>query len=224
MQQVIFAERPIFDELVLLSDVCALLDLLPTNLPLHLTVPRIDSDIFWLRCYKERWPLAPPKGKRFSETVQLNVEDNTNSEETHFDEQNSREESSKENDNGESVCSDKKSIRSRIIEGTVSKRRGEASWKQCFLEEHLRETLESTEPGRYNVEKVTCVQLLVFKVTHVKLKQLLDLCKDHVKKLRIRHQISSTKSEEKVPLITVLQSLPLLSELCICFKQVNKHV
>ena len=66
--------------------------------------------------------------------------------------------------------------------------------------------------------------LLVFKITYVKLKQLFDLCKDHVKNLRVRHLISSVKSEEKIPLTTILQSLPLLNELCICFKQVNENV
>ena len=163
VQEVVFAERPIFDELPILSDVCALLDLLPANLPLDLTVPRITFDIFWLRCYKERWPLAPPKGKSFSETAQLDVENNANSEEeTHSDEQDSKRRSLEDNDGEGTACGDENSIVSRINEGTFSKKRGETSWRQCFLEQHLRETLEATEPDNCDVEKVTCACITSF--------------------------------------------------------------
>nr|XP_022918868.1 T-complex-associated testis-expressed protein 1-like [Onthophagus taurus] len=64
----------LLNELPLLANVISLLDILRVDLPLKLTVPKIAYEVYWLRCYKERWPKNSVIDRSFSEVEKLTNE------------------------------------------------------------------------------------------------------------------------------------------------------
>lgn len=125
--------------LPLCSDSCYLLSILPTSLPLELAVEKIHEDIFWKRKYIDRWPKIPPIGKSFSAVSSYRK--NT----TLFN----------NNSNSASVTRTSSLSSSKSTLSDISLVYSEEkSWKQCYLEKHLEEELETLEPQDYDPEKV----------------------------------------------------------------------
>ncbi|XP_044267221.1 dynein regulatory complex subunit 5-like [Tribolium madens] len=120
-------EKPILEEIVVTIDRCLLLNILPTDLPLTLTVPKIDGDVYWKRCYLQKWPKSIP------ENVSLDVQINEIVKVS-----NSRK-------------SSEESERSRKSSTTEHFKR---TWKECFLETHICEYLEKLKPEDYDAEKI----------------------------------------------------------------------
>nr|XP_015836066.1 PREDICTED: T-complex-associated testis-expressed protein 1 isoform X2 [Tribolium castaneum] len=120
-------EKPILDEIIVTIDRCFLLNILPTDLPLALTVPKIHDDIYWKRCYLQRWPKVIP------ENVSLDVQINEIVKVS-----NSRK-------------SSEESERSRKSSAEAGFKR---TWKECFLEIHICEYLEKLKPEKYDAEKI----------------------------------------------------------------------
>lgn len=56
--------NPLYEELILDEDRNRLLELLSTDLPFELSVPLLDEEYYWERCYLERWPDLSPPNKR----------------------------------------------------------------------------------------------------------------------------------------------------------------
>lgn len=132
------------EEIVLTIDRCLLLNILSTDLPLTMTVPKIGDDIYWKRCYLQKWP------KIISENVATDVQINES-----VKVNNSRK-SSNDNNNGTDT-----SIKSR--KSSMEEEPFKRSWKECFLEAHIREYLEKLKPEDYDAEKVCNIRLeLIF--------------------------------------------------------------
>ncbi|KAJ3654632.1 hypothetical protein Zmor_013807 [Zophobas morio] len=176
--------KPLLDEIPLTIDQCLLLDILPTELPLGLTIPKINDDIYWKRCYLQRWPKLIPENVsldiQISEIVKVN---------------NGSRKSSTTNS-----ASSQRSRKSSQEQQKSNKR----TWKECFLEMHLREYLEKLKPEDYDAEKI---------------KELSDLCGIYVKILELRELQSSENSPSRIPLNAIVTGLENLTELSICFKQ-----
>lgn len=108
------------------------MELLPTDLPLELTVPIIYEDVYWKRCYLERWPRALPKN--ISEDVTYPIYASTTSSTT------------------VSVIDGINEV-SDILE-TEAVFYVKKTWKHFYLEMHFREFLELLPPEEYEPEKV----------------------------------------------------------------------
>uniref|UniRef100_A0AAR5Q2L6 Uncharacterized protein n=1 Tax=Dendroctonus ponderosae TaxID=77166 RepID=A0AAR5Q2L6_DENPD len=54
-------EWPILDEIVLQEDRLLLLDILAETVPLELAVSHINDEVYWEKCYLNRWPNKLPK-------------------------------------------------------------------------------------------------------------------------------------------------------------------
>lgn len=154
-----------------------LLDLLSTNLPISLTIPRINDDIYWKKCFKNRWPtLSTPK--HCNEEVDVNF----SIVRTNFSTNSSRRSSLK----------------------TQTSR----SWKECYIETHVKEYLENLRCEDYDAEKI---------------KELCDLCGPFVRKLCLNQLQFSSIAPNRVPLNGILAGLENINELSLCFKQVSLY-
>lgn len=143
-----FLENPILSEIVLASDRYHLLDILSTDLPLKLTIPKIDENVFWRRCYIQRWPQSLPH----------EVQDIEISEIVHCHDVRKY----------SNVFSARNSVigpSSRIPTPLKRRRRitGKKSWKDCYIEMHIREYLENLKPENYDAEKVRYQVFLTYK-------------------------------------------------------------
>lgn len=140
----------------------SLLDILPTDLPLHLTVNNITYDCYWLRCYRARWPNKPPLGRNFSEVENLlqRKEDTRNVTSSPQNNESIR----APNNHSTLKTSSEKSTGSNSLNSSVisAKINGEKSWKELYLEMHLREYLENLEPENYDPEQVWHFQSVKF--------------------------------------------------------------
>ncbi|RZC32807.1 NLRC3-like [Asbolus verrucosus] len=182
--------NPVLDEITLTIDRCLLLNILSTNLPLKLTVPKISDDIYWKRCYLDRWPKLLPQDVHLDFQMSEIVKVHSN---------NSRKSSDVGNSNSKSRASSK-SRHSSVVQQNSNER----TWKGCFLETHIREYLEKLKPECYDA---------------VEIKELSDLCGAYVKILNIRELQCSENSPSRIPLNAILTGLETLTELSLCFKQ-----
>lgn len=147
----------------MLTDILSLLDILPTDLPLPLTVTHIAYDCYWLRCYQNRWPQKPPIGRNFSEIENLTqdrkevVDFSSSLTLNNRTESNkSLEESNKhKSTGGNSRESIKSSPSSAVSSRTIKNESRLKTWKELYLEMHIKEYLENLEPENYNPEKVS---------------------------------------------------------------------
>lgn len=135
-------------DLPLCSDSCLLLDLLPTNLQLDVSVLRINEDIYWKRAHAIRWPKNPPSTRHYTDVLEY-----------------------RRNSNIYSSLSSIYTLSSTNVED-VSRRSSQITfdrkpihkfdnktWKEYYLERHLTETLENLQPEDYNPEEVSNKQL-----------------------------------------------------------------
>lgn len=141
-----------------------LLDILPTDLPLNLSVANIAYDCYWLRCYKKRWPERPPLGRNFSEVEKLERETEkkyveelspTLSTIDTPDNKDIAQMSGDEDDQNSNLLSLTKSIDIDTCPITFSGQSNvEKNWKELYLEMHIQEYLENLDPENYDPEKV----------------------------------------------------------------------
>ncbi|XP_045471981.1 dynein regulatory complex subunit 5-like [Harmonia axyridis] len=182
------------DDICLPEDKCMLLNILPTNLPLHLTVPIIKDNIYWKKCALLRWPQKMP----------MNI---TDSGMFIFNSPNSKEE--KHEDKEDLQVDGEKSYNSEIDESSSVNSLlpyDRKTWKEYYLENHIKEYLEKMEPAEYDPEQM---------------KKICDICGPFVRTLNIE-ELRCTNNEEgslRIPLGSVLTGLPKLQELSVCFKQ-----
>ncbi|XP_068904542.1 dynein regulatory complex subunit 5-like [Tenebrio molitor] len=126
--------NPILEEIALTIDRCFLLNILSTDLPQNLTIPRINDDIYWKRCYLKKWPKLIPEN--VSTDVQINEIVRVNN-------------GSRKSSTANSVASPR-SKKSSLQQQNPNQR----NWKECFLEMHLRDYLEKLKPEDYDAEKI----------------------------------------------------------------------
>lgn len=128
------------NEIVLPVDRYHLLDILSTDLPLSITIAKINENIYWQRCYKKRWPKELPHQVKAVEIFEI----------VHS------------NDIRKSslVYSSKGSDRSGSSRNSTTNRKSnytdieKKTWKQCYIEMHVRDYLEKLKPEQYNAEEV----------------------------------------------------------------------
>lgn len=138
---------------------------MPCNLPLELTIPIIESDSYWQRCFFDRWPgTCPPnrylthRNKRIeSENGSLDGEDtnditidNNDDEILHL---NSAHSSKISNPLLQYIRS-KSRVNDYADGGNIIVRK---TWKQCFVEKYVQEELEEMSPDMFNPEYVSSV-------------------------------------------------------------------
>lgn len=128
-------------------------DILSTSLPLALTIPKISDDIYWKRCYVERWPTKLPKDIadiEIEEIVKLNdirkcssvysIKENGEDDRAHESVKDSRRSS-----RVSAVCTSRKKDDNMTDNKT---------WKEYYIEMHIKEFFENLSPENYNAEKV----------------------------------------------------------------------
>lgn len=117
-----------------------LLDILSTDLPLNLTIPTINENVYWKRCYIHRWPKSIPHRVEDIEILETVISKNHqkfNSVST-----------AKDSDSGSSRSSTGKKRRSSYHSNRKK------SWKEWYVEMYVREYLEKQKPENYDAEKV----------------------------------------------------------------------
>lgn len=137
--------NPIYKDIPLLPDRLLLLDLLPVDLPLELTVKNIYEDVYWKKCYYSKWPKLlpkdPPEENSFPATVSQSSSGTSSSVEIIATNGNNRQYKSKEINSS-----------LEIVESEQNKNR--KTWKHYYLEMHLKEFLENLRPEEFGCEKV----------------------------------------------------------------------
>ncbi|KAF7270060.1 dynein regulatory complex subunit 5-like [Rhynchophorus ferrugineus] len=193
-------DNPVLDEIIQLEDRYLLLDLLSENLPLEVTIPRINDEIYWKKCFLKRWPKKYPPLKT-NVPLQQFIRNSLNEANEEF----LKETLQKESSNQQSQVGSRRSSRTSCGTSSVkSEIVNDISWKRLYVETHVQEYLESLEPERYNPEKM---------------KNLCDLCGDYLGVLRIDQMLCSLNSPSKIPLNAVVTGFRNLRELSLCFKQ-----
>lgn len=138
-----FSEIPILSEIPLPVDRYHLLDILSTDLPLSLTIPKINENVYWRRCYIQRWPKNIPFHVQDVEIVEI----------VHCNDIRKRSSvySVKDTESGSG---------SRI--STATKRKlsndqdnSKKSWKIWYVEMHIREYFENLKPTNYDAQMVS---------------------------------------------------------------------
>ncbi|KAJ8981722.1 hypothetical protein NQ317_003787 [Molorchus minor] len=190
-------DKPILDEIVLSIDRYLLIDILPTHLPLHLTIPKINDDMYWMRCYAERWPLNLPHDVKPLEIFEVLRSNNTR---TLSNSCNGNNAHGKSSTRGSTTNVAKIESRDKLKRNNPDQR----NWKEFYIEMHMKEYLESLKPEQYDAEKM---------------KELSDLCSSYIKVLKIDQLQSSEDSETRVPLNSILTGFQNLQDLSLCFKQ-----
>lgn len=119
-----------------------MLDILSVDLPLKLTVPLIEEDVYWRRCFINKWPKKIPFDVAEVESYEI-----------------VKISSSRKSSINESISSRRSSRRSSKEERRKSSLNLEQkrSWKECFFEMYVKEYLETMKPENYDAEKVNNV-------------------------------------------------------------------
>lgn len=126
----LFSVQPLFKEIPQLADRLLLLDVLPTELSLESTVPIIHEDVYWKRCYEERWPKQLPNDIIYStHACRSSTPSSTDKTITHYN-------------------AHKSEYVSKIVDDI-------RTWKCCYLEMHVKEVLENLRPEDYEPEEVS---------------------------------------------------------------------
>lgn len=126
--------QPLFKEIPQLADRLLLLGILATNLPLEITVPIIHEDVYWKRCYEERWPKQLPRNVTEDFIFPMYSSTSSRSETVDSSNTNHSESALQNND---------------LSSGIKTK-----TWKHYYLEMHLKEFLEYLRPEEYEPEAV----------------------------------------------------------------------
>ncbi|KAJ8913522.1 hypothetical protein NQ315_017073 [Exocentrus adspersus] len=187
-----WTDNPILDEIILSVDRYLLLDILDTNLPLKLTVPRIPDDVYWRKCYLEKWPKQLPDKVKPVEFTEI------------FRDTRKLSSACSDGNGRISRRSSQASLGKIKTKTFISKDSDKKTWKQCYLEMYLKDYLENLKPENYDAKKM---------------KELSDLCSPYVKTLRMDQMQCSESSPNRIPLNSVLSAFQPLKELSICFKQ-----
>lgn len=109
-----------------------LLSILATDLPLEITVPVIHEDVYWKRCYEGRWPNQLPKN--IKEDVSFPMYTSTT-----------------RSSSIETIDSNTNKSQSTFQTNDLSFTK---TWKDYYLEMHIKEYLEYLRPEEYEPEKV----------------------------------------------------------------------
>lgn len=117
-----------------MNDKLYLVDILPCDLPLYLTVPIVNDDNYWRRCYIDKWPKAPKPYVEDETLVFEKIESNGLDE---MDDTSVMVKSSSE------------------IDVSVREHFGPKKWKSHFLERYIQEYLENLNPEDYNQDYVS---------------------------------------------------------------------
>lgn len=134
--------QPLFKEIPLLADRLLLLDVLATDLPLEITVPIIHEDVYWRRCYEERWPKQLPEHVASEVNFPICSSNTSSRTDNVID------------DSRTSHTEDVSPIINDLSCGFETK-----TWKHYYLEMHVKDFLEKLRPEEYESEKVILYQL-----------------------------------------------------------------
>ncbi|XP_018331268.1 dynein regulatory complex subunit 5-like, partial [Agrilus planipennis] len=193
-------DLPIQLDTLLYSDRSILLDYLPMDIPLKLAVMKLHDDYYWERKYKTFWPKEPYPNRTMPEYFFYKC-----TESTEYESESSL--ISKYRKIGEG-SDDRDSSNGSYSVSTVSfESSKEKSWKQCFIEQYLEETLENLKPEEYDLDMI---------------KDLVVVCRHFVTTMSLKELQAPKKSSgniDHIPLNIVTSGLPFLTELSICFKQ-----
>ncbi|KAL3281064.1 hypothetical protein HHI36_004288 [Cryptolaemus montrouzieri] len=118
--------HPKLDEILLPEDRCSLLNILPVDLPLELTVSKIEDNIYWKKCSLNKWPTQMPRNVINKRMFAFPTR----------------------SDKNESL--DATSLGSEDDLVYIA----EKSWKQYYLENYIKEFLEKLQPEQYDPEKL----------------------------------------------------------------------
>ncbi|XP_044750313.1 dynein regulatory complex subunit 5-like [Coccinella septempunctata] len=180
-------DNPLLDEICSPEDRCILLNILPTNLPLCITVPIINDNFYWKKSALERWPHLMPTNVTECDMFTF---PSKAIEKKSFD-------CDDENISDTSLYTENSSEKTGVFTETKS-------WKQYYLENHIKEYLEKLQPEEYDPEEM---------------KKICDICGPFVKSLQIEELRRADKDGCRIPIGSVLSGLPKLQELSICFKE-----
>ncbi|KAK9888881.1 hypothetical protein WA026_001102 [Henosepilachna vigintioctopunctata] len=185
-----WTEHPKLEELVLPEDRCMLLSLLPEDLPLELTVPRIPDNMYWKKCYLKKWPSCLIRNvidkDMFLLPSSLVARD---------------EHSSLQNVEISSTNSDEYSVKNEFSQLKT--------WKQHYLENYMKEMLENLDPVKYDPEEIK----ILCDICGPYVKML------HLEQLRCYDGNELGHGGTRIALNAVLAGLSKLQEVSICFKQ-----
>ncbi|XP_066255161.1 dynein regulatory complex subunit 5 [Euwallacea similis] len=198
-----WSELQVLDEIVLNEDKHLLLDVLPVELKLELTIPKINDEVYWKKCCVHRWPKKVPDIKTQTEAIEI-VREGIRENKGFFSNVSDRHTTNKSASSSSNSSSRKTSGKSSL-KGNAQEQQQVKTWKKFYCEMHVKDYLENLKPEEYNPEKI---------------KELCDLCGPYVQILRIQQMISSENSPNKIPLNSVITGLPHLTELHLRFKQV----
>lgn len=153
------------------KDKSEILELLPTKLPLELTVPIIQDEYYWERCYEAYWPDSAPPNRRYKyeklcpfipdeeipSTEELMCLDNVDVQSLEM----VRSSFSVENDSTQDQYFIEKEARNSgsNLNASVTYEVPNniiimKSWKQSFLERYLAQVLEQMTPDIFHEEYV----------------------------------------------------------------------
>lgn len=150
----LFLENPVLNEIVLPIDRYLLLDILETDLPLKLTIPKIPDDVYWKRCYLEKWPRQQPVNVRPIEISEIFRGDGSRRLSSTFSVNGSNGSTGGRNSMSGSQSSQLSQEPRKIVGNTKNIDYDKRTWKEYYIEMYLKEYLENMKPEEYDAEKV----------------------------------------------------------------------